>query len=75
MFFRPSSDFYFTSSTVKKRFPFISLFNLGNKKKSQGPWKKIRVLFTLILKLKTCLKSTLPLIACEKARDKKNPLN
>ena len=36
MFFRPSSDFCFTSSTVAKRFPFMSLFNLGNKKKSQG---------------------------------------
>ena len=36
MFFRPSSDFYFTSSTVGKRFSFMSLFNLANKKKSQG---------------------------------------
>ena len=36
MFFRPSSDFCFTSSTVAKRFPFMSLFNLGNKKKSEG---------------------------------------
>ena len=73
MFFRPSSDFSFTSSTVAKRFSFISLFNLGKTPRfitSNHLGKKIRVLFELILKLKTCLKSTLPLLACENARDK-----